>query len=76
MNNSLPMEAKGIRLPPGLWLLIDSEAATLRMTRSEWLRRRIEGFFSLAEGEHTMRSQLLNTLADRELALERDGVPA
>ena len=41
-----PMTAKGIRLPNPLWQTIEAEAANLRMTRSDYLRRRLGMLFS------------------------------
>jgi len=41
-----PMTAKGIRLPKPLWAAIETEAASLRMTRSDYLRRKLGALFS------------------------------
>lgn len=40
------MTAKGIRLPNPLWETIEAEAASLQMTRSDFLRRKLGTLFS------------------------------
>lgn len=37
--------AKGIRLPDSLWEAIDREAQALKMSRNEYLTRRLGGLF-------------------------------
>ena len=39
-------EAKGVRLPSGLWRAIESEAASLDMSVSEFIRRKMVKNFS------------------------------
>ena len=38
--------AKGIRLPDSLWSAIDCEARSLKMTRNEYLSRRLGSLFA------------------------------
>lgn len=39
-------EAKGIRLPSGLWRAIEAEAASLDMSVSEFMRRKMVKLFA------------------------------
>ncbi len=58
------MAAKGIRLPNPLWERIEAEAASLRMTRSDYLRRKLGTLFSVESNVMKSHSHVSKSIID------------
>lgn len=52
------MESRGLRLHPALWEAIEREAKQVKLRPTDYLRRRIEDFFSFDPDGHIVPSNV------------------